>query len=108
MPDVVSIQDVDLLRGFDPSAGHLFYKPESSPAIDSARRNLVFQRFLEFSEYPFWQVSPAEQVEGGTRVEVMDLRFGDPQSPGFVATAIVDAHEKVLRAGFDFGRAQPR
>lgn len=108
MPDVVSIQDVDLLRDFDPSAGHLFYKPEPSPAIDAARRSLVFQRFLEFSEYPFWQVTPAEQVEGGTRVEAMDLRFGDPQAPGFVATAIVDAHQRVLRAWFDFGRATPR
>ena len=38
MPDVVSIQDVNLLRDFDPSAGHLFYKPEPSPAIDAARR----------------------------------------------------------------------
>jgi len=108
MPDVVSMQDVDLLRGFDPSAGRLFYKPEPSPAIDAARRTPVFQRFLEFSEYPFWQVSPAEQSENLTRVEAMDLRFGDPQSPGFVATAIVDAHQKVLRTGFDFGHAQPR
>src|SRR5207248_6593104 len=40
MPDVVSIQDVDLLRGFDPSAGHLFYKPESSPAIRSEERRV--------------------------------------------------------------------
>lgn len=107
MPDVISIQDLDLLQVFDPAAGRLFYKPEASAAIEAARRSMVFQRFLEFSEYPFWQVSPAEG-EGGTRVEAMDLRFGDPQSPGFVATAVVDAHQKVLRAGFHFGRAQPR
>jgi inner membrane protein len=108
MPDVVSMQDVDLLRDFNPSTGRLFYKPEPSPAIDAARRSPVFQQFLEFSEYPFWQVSPAEQLENLTRVEAMDLRFGDPQSPAFVATAIVDKNQRVLRAGFDFGHAQPR
>jgi inner membrane protein len=108
MPDVVSIQDIDLLRGFDPSAGHLFYKPEPSQAIDAARRNPVFEGFFEFSQYPFWEVNPAGQPEGGTRVEAMDLRFGDPQSPGFTATAIMDAHQKVLRAWFAFGGAQPR
>lgn len=101
-------EEIDLTREFDPSAGRTFYKPEASPAIDAANRSDVFQEYLRFAQYPFWQVLPAEQAENATRVEAMDLRFGDPQSPGFIATAIVDAHLRILRAWFQFGRAAPR
>ena len=106
--DVVSIQDVDLLGDFDPNTGRVFYKPEPSPAIEAARRAPVFQEFLRFSELPFWQVTPSGQAEGATEVDAMDLRFGDPQEPGFVATAIVDANQRVLRAWFQFGGPRPR
>jgi len=106
--DMVSIVDVNLLGDFDPASGRTFYKPESSPAIEAARRAPVFQEFLRFSQYPFWQVTPAEQAEGGTRVEAMDLRFGDPRAPGFVATAVLDANQRVIRAWYQFGVARPR
>jgi inner membrane protein len=107
-PELVSIVNVNLLDDFDPAAGRTFYKPEPSSAIETARRTPVFEEFLRFSQYPYWQVTPAEQAEGGTRVEAMDLRFGDPRTPSFVATAIVDANQKVTRAWFQFGRASPR
>jgi inner membrane protein len=105
--DAFVITDVNLLAEFEPT-GRTFFKPESSTAIEAARRTPVFQQFLRFSQYPFWQATPAEQVEGGTRVEALDLRFGDPQEPGFVATAILDAHQRVLDAWFQFGRVRPR
>jgi inner membrane protein len=101
------IEDVNLLGEFDPAAGHTFFKPDPSPALDTARRTAVFQEFLRFSQYPFWQVSPAEQADGGTRVEAMDLRFADPQNPRFVATAILDARQQVTSAWFQFGRPKP-
>ncbi|MBZ5593449.1 MAG: metal-dependent hydrolase [Acidobacteriia bacterium] len=107
-PESYVIQDINLLGEFDPSAGHPYYKPESSPAFDTARRIEVFQDFLRFSQYPFWQITPTDEMDGGTRVEVMDLRFGDPQDPSFVATAILDAHRQVTRAWFEFGPARPR
>ena len=106
--ELVNIDELDLLGQFDPGVGRTFYKPEPSPALETARRSPVFQRFLEFSQYPFWELTPAETVEGATRVEAMDLRFGDPQSPGFVATAIIDSGQRVLRAWFQFGRVAPR
>jgi len=101
------IQDVNLLGEFDPSA-RPYYKPEPSPAFDAARRTEVFQEFLRFSQYPFWQMTPSDESEGATRVEALDLRFGDPQEPGFVATAILDARQQVMRAWFQFGAARPR
>lgn len=107
-PESYVIEDVNLLGEFAPAAGHTFFKPDPSPALDAARRTRVFQEFLRFSQYPLWQVSPAEQADGGTRVEAMDLRFGDPQELGFVATVILDAHQQVTREWFQFGRPQPR
>jgi inner membrane protein len=102
------LMDIDLRGEFDPASGRTFYKPEASPALEAANRSPVFEEYLRFAQYPFWQVIPAEQTENATRVEAMDLRFGDPQSPGFVATAIVDSQLRILRAWFQFGRAAPR
>jgi len=107
-PELSSIVSVNLLGDFDPGAGRNFYKPEPSPAIEAARRTPVFEEFLRFSQYPFWQVTPSGQAEGETRVEAMDLRFGDPHSPAFVATTLVDANQRVIRAWFQFGRATAR
>jgi len=106
--DAFNFQDVNLLGEFDPTTGRVFYKPEPSPALEAARRNPIFQQYLQFAQFPYWQLTPADDPEGATRVEAMDLRFGDPQSPGFVCTAIVDAHQRVVRAWFQFGGARPR
>lgn len=106
--DGFSFQDVDLLGEFDPNTGRMFYRPEPSPALEAAQRDPVFQQYLRFAQFPYWQLTPADDPEGATRVEAMDLRFGDPQSPGFVCTAIVDVHQRVLRAWFQFGRVRPR
>jgi inner membrane protein len=106
--DTFVIEPVNLFGEFDPGQGRTLYKPEPSSTLDTARRTEVFQEFLRFSQFPFWQLTPAEQPENATRVEAMDLRFGDPQSPGFVATAIVDTRGQVLRAWFQFGGSRPR
>ncbi|HVP46415.1 MAG TPA: metal-dependent hydrolase [Bryobacteraceae bacterium] len=103
------LEDINLLGDFDPTAaGHRYYKPEPSPAFEAASRTEVFQEFARFSQYPFWQMTPSDESEGATRVEALDLRFGDPQEPGFVATAILDARLQVMRAWFQFGAARPR
>lgn len=106
--DGFTFEDINLLGEFDPAAGRIFYKPDPSPALDAARRDPVVQQFLQFSQLPYWQLTPADNPEGATRVEVMDLRFGNPQSPGFMCTAIVDTRLRVVRAWFQFGRARPR
>ena len=105
--DAFRFEDVNLLGEFDPT-GRPFYKPDPSPALEAAQRDPVFQQYLQFAQFPYWQLTPADDPEGATRVEAMDLRFGDPQSPGFVCTAIVDSHQRVVRAWFQFGRVQPK
>jgi inner membrane protein len=106
--DFFSLHDLDLRAGFDPAAGRIFYKPEASPAIDSAARTPTFRDFLRFAQYPFWRVQPAAELEGGFTVEAMDLRFGSPQAPGFVARAVLTSRLEVVRTWFTFGAAKPR
>jgi inner membrane protein len=107
-PDAYRLYDLDLFADFDPSAGRTFYKPESSPAIGAAARTAPFQAFQSFSLYPLWRLLPVSDPENGVEVEAMDLRFGNPSQPAFVATAILDARLHVLRSWFRFGAARPR
>lgn len=89
-------QTVDLRREFPQSSIRIFYKPESSAPIQAARRTELFDTFLKFSKTPLWRVTPAGEIENGTRVEAMDLRFG------FTATAILDGSLRIRSTSFHF------
>ncbi len=106
--DFFAAQDVDLHEEFDPTRAAIFHKPEADPAIDAARREPAFARFLEFSQMPLWRVSPAPQPENAKTVEVIDMRFGTPLAPGFMAGAVVTNRLQVLDPYFRFGRIRPR
>jgi inner membrane protein len=107
-PEFFSLHDLDLFDPFDPNNGRIFYKPEAGPAITAAARTDTFRDYLGFAQYPFWRVLPIPEPENAVAVEAMDLRFGTPLQPGFVATAIVDRRFQVLRSWFTFGAAKPR
>jgi inner membrane protein len=94
---VVSVP-VDLNADFDPSAGRLDY---TSPASEAARKTRPFEVFGKFNQLPFWKY----RVLGDqtTEVQLIDLRFGTPENPGFVATAILDASGAVTESKFGFG-----
>ena len=100
--------DLRLGSEFDPEGGQTFYKAESSRALEAARATKTFQEFLGFSLYPLWRVTPVAEPENGVEVQAMDLRFGTPQRPAFVATATVDGQGRVLRDWYSFGLAGPR
>ena len=103
-----SVHQVNLLRDFDPDAGTVFHKPDPGAAIDAARATATFRDFLRFSQYPMFRVLPLAEPEGARRVEVVDMRFGTPAEPGFMASATLDARLHVLEAFFQFGRFRPR
>jgi len=88
--------DMNLASEFDPASGTTFYKPEPSPALEVARQTEVFRKFLDFSIYPLWSVTPADEPEGASLVQVRDARFG------FGAAAIVDRSNRVVREWFHF------
>ncbi len=97
---------VDLRTAFHLSDAETFYKPERTAAVDAALRTEPFQRLLEFVQFPLWVTTPAP--DGGTRVTLLDLRFGTPREPGFASTALVDSRNRVLNAGFAMGGTRPR
>jgi hypothetical protein len=102
------MHDVHLLQEFDPAEGRRFYKPAESPAFAAASATPVFQEFMRFSHFPLWRATPVWEPGPAVRVEAMDLRFGTPAAPAFVATAVVDPSGRPLRAWFAFGAAGPR
>jgi len=91
---------VDLSGDFDAAGGHTEYPAISSPAIEAAKTTRTFQVFESFNQLPFWTLLP---VDDTVRVELIDLRFGSIQRPGFEAVAFVEPDHRVARAYFSFG-----
>ena len=100
----VDIVPIDLATEFDPSDGRVDYTTGPNPAIQAAQRTRPFEVFGSFNQLPFWKVTP---VVDGTLVELIDLRFGTPENPGFEARAVVDASGEAHDAKFTFGNPLP-
>lgn len=88
---------VDLTREFDPSDGRIDY---TIPPNEAALKTRPFQVFSQFAQLPFWKTE--KLVDNTTEVQLIDLRFGTPEQPGFVATAIVDASGVARESKFGF------
>jgi hypothetical protein len=101
--DSFAVEDVNLLGEFDPTRATFFHKPAPDPAIQAAERLPVFQEFLRFSQFPLWRVSPSVEPENGRTVDVIDLRFGTPTAPAFIATATFDSNLRAVSSSFQFG-----
>jgi len=96
----VDIVPVNLSESFDPDAGEIDYSSPPGPAVDAARLTRPFQIFGRFSQLPFWKTTPLPE---GTQVELIDLRFGTPRSPGFEARALVNPSNQVIESQAGFG-----
>jgi len=99
---------IDLRGAFHTDAAETFYKPERTAAVQAAMETIPFRRFLEFVQFPIWVIEPAPNLEHGTRVSLVDLRFGTPSAPGFVAVATVTDRNQVADAELTFGRPRLR
>jgi len=95
-PDFVMRFSMNLLGEFDPTDGAVIYKPAPSPVLDAARQVFTVRKFLEFAQYPLWQVTPMADPQGARRVDVRDWRFS------FTASATVDASNRVLSSSFHY------
>jgi inner membrane protein len=94
---------VDLTADFDPginsNPGRIAYPAPESPALDAARATKPFQAFIGFNQVPFWRVTTQE---GLVRVDLIDLRFGTPEQPGFAAASALvtpDGHVREAQLG---------
>jgi inner membrane protein len=96
------VSQINLREDFDPSDGRIYFQANPQAAMDRARETADFQAFLRFNQFPLWRVIPMSEPDGALRVELYDLRFGDPAAPGFVATAVIEggrADQEALRFG---------
>jgi inner membrane protein len=91
-----AVQTVDLAATEAISDPAIHYKPVTSAAIEAANRTDVFQTFTKFSAVFLWRTTPDAELEGGTRVEALDLQLG------FAASALVDDQNRVVRTSVRF------
>ncbi|MBI3208632.1 MAG: metal-dependent hydrolase [Candidatus Solibacter usitatus] len=106
--EAVILQRTSLLNAYDPTGGKTWYQPEPHPAIEKARATATFRRYLNFAQTVYWRSTPVDKPEGGVRVEACDLRFGDPDAPRFIASAVLDRALKVAGEKYSFGPLRPR
>lgn len=102
--EFVDSVSVDVNEPFDPNWGHVDYPAESSRYLEIAKQTRAFQIFGNFNQVPFWRLRPEPD---GMRVELLDLRFGTPTQPGFMAVAEIEANGHINSSTFQFG-AIPR
>jgi membrane-bound metal-dependent hydrolase YbcI (DUF457 family) len=76
----VTIVPVDVQEAYNPARERTFDDSPPGAIVEAARRLPEFQTMLRFSQAPFWKIT---KVTGGTLVELMDLRYGTPDNPGF-------------------------
>src|ERR1035437_7514659 len=94
----VVIVPVDLNTEFDPSAGRIDY---TGPPNEAALKTGPFGVFSKFDQLPFWKIE--KLADESTDVQLIDLRFGTPEQPGFAATAVVEPAGVVKDSRFGFG-----
>ena len=91
------VSQMNLLEDFDPAEGRVFYQSTDRDLITKASGTEDFKAFLRFNRFPYWRILAA--AEGVSKVELYDMRFGDPSSPGFLATVEIQGgrpeHEAV-------------
>ena len=94
---------VDLTREFDtkPSATY-YWNPESHHLVEVARTLPVFQELSAFAKTPYWRILPVDEPAGGSRVELIDLRFGRGDRLGFTATAVFDSTGRVTATSYHY------
>ena len=102
------VEDVNLAGEFDPTRGVIFHKPEPNAALEAALHTVAIQEFLQFARFPLWRIVPVSEPENGQRVELLDMRFGTPLAPGFLASAVLDSKLHAVETSFTFGAARPR
>jgi inner membrane protein len=92
---------VDFSGSFNLSDAQVDYKAGKSRTIDAARTTRAFRVFEEFNQVPLWRLYPLVDV---MRVELIDLRFGTLNRPGFKATALVQPGGGIVESNFSLGR----
>ncbi len=81
-----------------------FFRIPLSETIANARRTREFSYFMYFARFPVWGVQPVGLSNGtGKRIELTDLRFGEPGRGSFHCVALENPAGQILGTWFVFG-----
>jgi inner membrane protein len=85
----------------DISHARVFFKPESTPALEAAEKTPTAKIFLDFARFPWANVS---ETEHGYDVTIRDLRFYSPteRRPGFVEEVVLNKQLQTVSQSFSF------
>jgi inner membrane protein len=96
--------NVNTLGQLNTEGSASFFRVPTSEAIAHARLTQPFSYFLYFSRFPVWSIQPVGLNDGtGRRIELTDLRFGEPGRGDFHCVAVENPDGKVLAAWFTYG-----
>lgn len=98
------VYDVNTLGQLNTESGERYYRIPTSKVTAAPRAAPAFNYFLYFARFPVWYVQPVALNDGmGKRVELTDLRFGEPGSGSFHCIAVEDPNGKLLASWFTYG-----
>jgi inner membrane protein len=81
-----------------------YFRIPTTQSTASARKTQQFSYFLYFSRFPVWSVQPVALNDGsGKRIELTDLRFGQPGQGGFHCVAVETEAGTILGSWFTYG-----
>lgn len=96
--------DLNTLAQLNTESAERYYKIPTSEVTATPRSSPAFNYFLYFARFPVWSVQPVALNDGtGKRVELTDLRFGEPGRGSFHCVAVEDPHGKLIGSWFTYG-----
>ena len=82
----------------------VFYKPAPTRVYENTKRTEAFRYFLYFARFPVWSTQTVPMLhELGSRVDLVDLRFGSPGVGSLHCIALENGAARVLGSWFTYG-----
>ena len=109
-PDTFETMKVDSLTPeVDPQGRvRIRYKPEETPASLAAKKSYLGRVYLDWAQYPMFEVEQRDSGEMRYRVRFYDLRYDYPESPARLLNASVELNEQLRVIAASFGRFTQR
>ena len=96
--------DLNTLAQLNVDSADRFFRIPTSDVTAAPRKTPEFSYFLYFARFPIWSVQPVALNDGtGKRIELTDLRFGEPGQGSFHCIAVENPEGKLIASWFTYG-----
>jgi len=96
--------DLNTLTQLNTERADRFFRIPRTEVTAAPRLTPEFSYFLYFARFPIWSVQPVALNDGsGKRIELTDLRFGEPGAGSFHCVAVENTEGKVIASWFTYG-----